>query len=89
LAKTWPNHKDTKDHKDEPVYFFGFGFWLSAYSNSQRMAQDRRDRRQEMAEDSMHGGWREEEREKKRLEKLRKAKRSRKRNTAGKKGTGK
>lgn len=40
-------------------------------------------RRQEMAEDPMHGGWLEEEREKKRLEGLRKAKR------AGKKGAGK
>jgi hypothetical protein len=34
-------------------------------------------RRQEMAEDPMHAGWLEEEREKQRLEKLRKAKRSR------------
>jgi hypothetical protein len=40
-------------------------------------------RRQEMAEDPMHGGWLEEEREKKRLEELRKAKR------AGKKSKGK
>ncbi len=35
-------------------------------------------RRQEMAEDPMHGGWLEEEREKKRLKELREAKRSRK-----------
>ena len=32
-------------------------------------------RRQEMAEDPMHGGWLEEEREKKRLKELQKAKR--------------
>jgi hypothetical protein len=32
-------------------------------------------RRQEMADDPMHGGWLEEEREKKRLKELRKAKR--------------
>lgn len=38
-------------------------------------------RRQEMAEDPMHGGWLEEEREKKRLEKLRKAKGARKKST--------
>src|SRR5689334_11081513 len=35
-------------------------------------------RRQEMADDPMHGGWLEEEREKKRLEEVRKTKRSRK-----------
>jgi hypothetical protein len=34
--------------------------------------------RREMAEDPMHGGWLEEEREKKRLKELREAKRSRK-----------
>ena len=46
-------------------------------------------RRQEMAEDPMHGGWLEEEREKKRLEKLRKARRLRKKSARGKKSTGK
>jgi hypothetical protein len=37
-------------------------------------------RRREMAEDPMHGGWLEEEREKKRLAGLRKARRSQKKN---------
>lgn len=40
-----------------------------------------RRRRQEMAEDPMHGGWLEEERERKRLRELRKAKRSQKKST--------
>jgi hypothetical protein len=35
-------------------------------------------RRREMAEDPLHGGWLEEEREKKRLKKLRKARHARK-----------
>ena len=43
-----------------------------------------RRRRQEMAEDPLHGGWLEEEREKKRLKKLRKARQARKK-SAGKK----
>jgi hypothetical protein len=38
-------------------------------------------RRQEMAEDPMHGGWLEEEREKKKRKELRKARRSRKEST--------
>jgi hypothetical protein len=42
-------------------------------------------RRQEMAEDPMHGGWLEEEREKKRLEELRKAKRAVKKSKGKKK----
>ena len=42
-------------------------------------------RRREMAEDPMHGGWLEEEREKKRLKKLRKAKQARKKSAREKK----
>jgi hypothetical protein len=40
-----------------------------------------------MAEDPMHGGWLEEEREKKRLEKLRKTRQSRKKNLGRKNRT--
>jgi hypothetical protein len=64
------------------------GFLTSIFSDDEERASGRlfgKRRRREMAEDPMHGGWLEEEREKKRLEKLRKAKRSRKKATRGKK----
>ena len=58
------------------------GYLTSIVSDEEERASGRlfgRRRRQEMAEDPMHAGWLEEEREKKRLEKLRKAKSSGKR----------
>ena len=67
------------------------GYLTSIVSDEEDRASGRlfgRRRRQEMAEDPMHGGWLEEEREKKRLEKLRKAKSSGKKGSR-KKSTGK
>src|SRR6476646_5484984 len=67
--------------------------WLTSLVSDQEDAESARlfgrRRRQEMAEDPMHGGWLEEGREKKRLEKLSKAKRTRKKSARGKKSTGK
>jgi hypothetical protein len=59
--------------------------WLTSLVSDQEDVESARlfgkRRRQEMAEDPMHGGWLEEEREKKRLEKLRKAKQSSKKSS--------
>jgi hypothetical protein len=68
------------------------GYLTSVVSDEEDRASGRlfgRRRGQEMAEDPMHGGWLEEEREKKRLEKLRKARRLRKKSARRKKSTGK
>jgi hypothetical protein len=57
------------------------GWLTSIVSDEEDRASGRlfgKRRRQEMAEDPLHGGWLEEEREKKRLKKLRKAKQARK-----------
>ena len=57
------------------------GYLTSIVSNQEEREAGRlfgKRRRREMAEDPLHGGWLEEEREKKRLKVLRKAKRSRK-----------
>ena len=64
------------------------GYLTSIFSDDEGRASGRlfgKRRRQEMAEDPMHGGWLEEEREKKRLEKLRKAKRTSKKSMPDKK----
>jgi hypothetical protein len=78
-------------------YFEEIRTSVSGYVTSIVSAQEGREagrlfgrrRRREMAEDPMHGGWLEEEREKKRLKDLRKArsrkKGSRKKNTGKKK----
>jgi hypothetical protein len=67
--------------------------WLTSLVSDQEDAESARlfgrRRRQEMAEDPMHGGWLEEEREKKRLEKLSKAKRAGKKSARKKKSKGK
>lgn len=63
------------------------GYLTSIVSDEEDRASGRlfgRRRRQEMAEDPMHAGWLEEEREKKRLEKLRNTKRSHKKKTGKK-----
>jgi hypothetical protein len=68
------------------------GYLTSVVSDEEDRASGRlfgRRHRQEMAGDPMHGGWLEEEREKKRLEKLRKAESSRNKSTRKKKSTGK
>ena len=54
------------------------GYLTSIVSDQEEREAGRlfgRRRRREMAEDPMHGGWQEEEREKKRLKEVRKAKR--------------
>ena len=62
--------------------------WLTSLVSDQEDAESARlfgrRRRQEMAEDPMHAGWLEEEREKKRLEKLRKASGRARKSTPGK-----
>ena len=64
------------------------GYLTSIFSGQEEREAGRlfgRRRRQEMAEDPLHGGWLEEEREKKRLKKLRKAKQARKKSDRYKK----
>lgn len=64
------------------------GYLTSIFSGQEEREAGRlfgKRRRREMAEDPMHGGWLEEERERKRLKKLRKAKQARKKNTRDKK----
>jgi hypothetical protein len=63
------------------------GYLTSIFSGQEEREAGRlfgRRRRREMAKDPMHGGWLEEEREKKRLKQLRKAKRARKKSARGK-----
>jgi hypothetical protein len=64
------------------------GYLTSIFSGQEECEAGRlfgKRRRREMAEDPLHGGWLEEERERKRLKKLRKAKQVRKKNTRDKK----